>query len=92
MITGIEGSRHCITIRSTVVVCLSEPVAPVIATVYLVPEEPVVITLRGALWADAPAESLDATEKVYVVEGDSPATTNPVVVVLPIEAPFSKTV
>jgi hypothetical protein len=45
-----------------------------------------------ALWPDAPAASVAATAKLYVVDADSPDTEKLVPDVVPIEVPFRKTV
>jgi hypothetical protein len=45
-----------------------------------------------ALWPDAPAASVAATAKLYVVDGDSPETAKLAPDVVPIEVPLRKTV
>ena len=51
-----------------------------------------VVTLRPVLWEPVPNESVAATVNVYVVEAVRPVTLNDVVVDVPIEVPFWKTV
>jgi hypothetical protein len=48
-----------------------------------------VVTLIAELCADAPAESLAATEKLYCVPAVSPVTLNVVFAVVAIGLPFS---
>jgi hypothetical protein len=45
-----------------------------------------------ALWPEAPAASVAATAKLYVVDADSPETEKLVPEVVPIDAPLRKTV
>jgi hypothetical protein len=47
-----------------------------------------VVTLRGVLCADAPSESLAATEKLYCVAGDKPVTLYVGLLVVVIDWPF----
>jgi hypothetical protein len=51
-----------------------------------------VVMLMTALWPDAPAASVAATAKLYVVEGDSPETEKLVPDVVPMEVPLRNTV
>jgi hypothetical protein len=47
-----------------------------------------VVTLIAVLWADAPSESVAATEKLYWVDADKPVTLYVGLVVVAIDVPF----
>src|ERR1039458_298901 len=46
------------------------------------------LTLIAVLWADAPSESVAATEKLYWVDADKPVTLYVGLVVVAIDVPF----
>jgi hypothetical protein len=52
----------------------------------------VVVTLTAELAGEVPTLSVASTVKLYSVEAERPVTANGVLVAVPIEAPFFRTV
>jgi hypothetical protein len=52
----------------------------------------VVVTSRAELAGEVPTLSVASTVKLYSVEAERPVTANGVLVAVPIEAPFFRTV